>query len=225
MRSSGREPTDALFAQYRSINRALWAAVERGETTPGEVRVTRFEQFVAEADLGRPLDGSPAAADGGTVDPEAMADVFTNGLADNGQLYPGVGAVLDAVAGRSRLALVTNGLQEVQRTRIERLGLARYFEAVVISAEVGTSKPGTEIFDIAFSALDDPARDACLMIGDSLTSDIQGGTNYGIDTCWYNPDHKSSTTVPTAVVTHEIAQLAQLPPLALSGRVTSSPEA
>ena len=92
-------------------------------------------------------------------------------------------------SSQTSLALVTNGLSEVQRTRIERLDLGRYFDAVVISSEVGAAKPSTEIFDLAFELLGSPAKASALMVGDSLTSDIQGGINYGIATCWYNPNH------------------------------------
>jgi YjjG family noncanonical pyrimidine nucleotidase len=171
--SVGLEPTAELFGTYTTINRALWAAVERGETTPVALRVARFEQLVQAVGI--------------DADPEQLADAFTAGLANNGELYPGARTTLDALAESHRLGLVTNGLSEVQRPRLERLDIGRYFDAVVISAEVGTSKPGTDIFDIIFADMDEPDRAGVLMVGDSLTSDMQGGANAGLDTCWYNP--------------------------------------
>jgi len=191
---------------YNDINRALWAAVERQEVTPDHVRLARFEQLVAAAGL--------------TADPAAIADAFVIGLATYGELYPGVRSVLDQLAGRARLALVTNGLSEVQRTRIERLDLAHYFDAVVISAEVGASKPAPAIFDIAFGQLDWPAKATVLMVGDSLTSDIKGGADYGIATCWYN----SSGRVASADdrVDHEISTLEQLVDVVSRGSDTTA---
>ncbi len=205
VRSIGLEPTDALFDSYTTINRALWVAVERGEITPNDLRVTRFERF--------------SAAVGVDADPEQLAVAFTTGLGNNGELYPGAKAALEALAANHRLALVTNGLSEVQRARIERLDLGRFFDAVVISAEIGSSKPGTEIFDVTFDQLGVSDWKSALMVGDSLTSDIQGGSNAGIDTCWYNPHGKPAPGGHNAGPwpTFQIDDLAQLPPVAARG--------
>ena len=190
-------PNDHL-PTYTAINGPLWAAVERGEITTSEVRMRRFEQLIAALGL--------------DADPAVMADNFVAGLANYGELYPGVKAVLDNLAGRTSLSLVTNGLQEVQRRRIERLGIGRYFDAVVISSEVNAAKPSTKIFDIAFERLGGPAKQTTLIVGDSLTSDMQGGRNYSIATCWYNRHGDAANpTGPGDLVDHEITDLDQLP--------------
>ena len=192
----GIDDPRTYLADYQRINRALWAAVERHEVTPGEVRLLRFEQFTA--------------ATGIDADPAAMADAFVDGLAQHGELYPGALAVLDELAGLGTLALVTNGLSEVQRTRIERI--ADHFAAVVISAEVGASKPGTRIFDLAFELLGRTDRAGALMIGDSLTSDIRGGRAAGIATCWYDPHGSGDVPAHAAAdVDHRVETLEQLP--------------
>ncbi|MGI9585662.1 MAG: YjjG family noncanonical pyrimidine nucleotidase [Acidimicrobiia bacterium] len=164
---------DPYHGAYRRINRRLWDQVERGITTPDEVRTERFRQLVAETDL----DASP----------HDMANHFAEGLGAHGSLFEGARSVLDHLMKRVTLALVTNGIGQVQRTRIDRLGIDKYFAAIVISGEVGAAKPGSAIFEMTFGDLGDPPKETVLMIGDSLTSDIQGGINYGIDTCWYNP--------------------------------------
>jgi YjjG family noncanonical pyrimidine nucleotidase len=179
---------------YQRINLALWAAVERGETQPQQVRTLRYERFVAEAGL--------------DADPLLMADTFVAGLAQNGDLYTGAREVLERLSEHASLAMVTNGLSEVQRARIDRLGIDQYFDAIVVSAEVGVSKPGTEIFDIVFERLRQPAKAATIMVGDSLSSDIQGGTNYGVATCWYNPGGKKAGLEDR--VSHEITALQEL---------------
>ena len=115
---------------------------------------------------------------------------------------------MEQLGKQASLALLTNGLSEAQRGRVERLDIARHFDAIVISEEVGTAKPGTDIFDIVFEQLRLPKKESTLMVGDSLTSDIQGGTNYGIDTCWYNPKIKKPG--PSDQITHEIRQLDEL---------------
>ena len=97
--------------------------------------------------------------------------------------------------------LITNGIGEVQRARVERCDLERYFDTIIISGEVGMAKPGTGIFDLAFAALGEPKRTSALMVGDSLTSDIQGGINAGIDTCWYAPQASDEAAVATFTIT------------------------
>ncbi len=199
MRSVGVDDPFAHLDTYIAINTPLWAAVERHEITPGQVRLLRFERLVEALHL--------------DADPAAMADTFVTGLAECGDLYPGARAVLDAVADIATLALVTNGLSEVQRTRIERLGLQSSFAAVVISAEVGVSKPAGAFFDIAFERLGAPSRTNALMVGDSLSADIGGGASYGMATCWYNPHRRSAPEPATPRIDHMIADLAELPSL------------
>lgn len=194
MATIGLPDPDAHFDQYVSINHAMWKAVEVGDLQPDEVRHRRFEQFTREVGI--------------DADPHVMADAFVYGLGQFGDLYDGARAVLESLAERATLAMITNGLSEVQRARIERLGLGDYFHTVIISSEVGVTKPRREIFDLAFAGLGDPGAETALMIGDSLTSDIAGGRNAGIDTCWYNPRRLPRSD--SDVVTYEIDDLAGL---------------
>ncbi len=190
---------------YVEINTALWAAVERNELTPNQVQARRFVDLATAANL--------------DADPHVLADQFVTGMGRFGELYPQARGVLEQLASSATLALVTNGLGEVQRARIERLQLEPLFDAIVISGEVGTAKPGAAIFDLAFAALGSPPKASALMIGDSLSSDIAGGANYGIATCWYNPTGRAGG--PTAGIDHEIRSLDQLPRLAATGSVAA----
>jgi YjjG family noncanonical pyrimidine nucleotidase len=190
----GLADPDDHFERYLRINHEMWAAVERGELQPSDVRHGRFERFTAELGI--------------DADPMAMADAFVWGLGAYGELYDGARAVLEELAARASLALVTNGLSEVQRARLERLDLGRFFDAVVISSEVGVTKPRPEIFDVTFGRLGTPPKLSAVMIGDSLTSDMRGGRDYGIATCWFN--RRGESAGPDDVITHEIARLADL---------------
>lgn len=171
--SVGVEDPAAVFPVYDRINQGLWRAVERGEITPNDLRTERFERFIASIEV--------------DADPVAMADRFVEGLGGFGELYAGAFDVLASMSQQAVLALITNGLGPVQRARVERLGIGGFFDAVVISGEVGVSKPDPRIFDIVFDELGDDRRDAAIIVGDSLSSDMAGGINAGIDTCWYNP--------------------------------------
>lgn len=201
LRAAGVEQPADYVNDYRRINLGLWKRVEQGELKPQQVRNMRFEALAEQCGI--------------RADAATMADDFVAGLGGNGALYDGAWTLLESLAERAELALVTNGLSEVQRTRIERTGIAPFFSAIIISAEVGTAKPGTDIFDLTFEAMGSPAREDALMVGDSLSSDIQGGVNYGIDTCWYNP-HGKPLDNPESV-THEIANLSELTALVVQG--------
>lgn len=184
------------LAAYGAINRALWLQVERGELPTTAIKRLRFERLVAERAL--------------AADPGLLAEAFLDGLGRFGDLYPGAREVLEALAATADLglALVTNGLSEVQRARIARLGLDAYFDAIVVSAEVGVAKPAPAIFAHALGDLGEPPRARTLMIGDSFTSDLRGGRDAGLATCWYNP-HRRAATSPE-LVDHEIAAHAEV---------------
>jgi HAD superfamily hydrolase (TIGR01509 family) len=106
------------------------------------------------------------------------------------------------------LALITNGLKQVQRSRLAQSSIGKYFEVVLISDELGVAKPHPDIFTVAFKAMGNPEKEHVLIIGDSLSSDIKGGSDYGIDTCWFNPHGKQ----PDAgiKITYEIQSLPQI---------------
>jgi len=198
MLAAGVPAATAWFKTYQRINLELWSAMERGELQSGLIRNLRFERFVVECNL----DASP----------RQMADDFVAGLGAFGDLYDGARAVLEQLSRRVPMALVTNGFGEVQRSRIARLGLDEYFDAVAISAELGTAKPDPGIFDFVFEALGSPPRETAVMVGDNLSADIAGGANYGIATCWYNPHGR--TPDPALAINHEISDLQELLALA-----------
>jgi len=179
---------------FTEINDALWAAVVRQEVTPNEVQARRFADLVQAAGL--------------DADPVQLADEYVVGMGAYGDLYPEAREVLEDLSRRATLGLITNGLGEVVRARIERLELGQYFEAIVISGEVGTAKPGAEIFDLMFDALGNPAKETTLMIGDSPSSDIAGANSYGIAACWYNPLGKAQPGEMR--IDHEIGSLREL---------------
>jgi 2-haloacid dehalogenase len=94
--------------------------------------------------------------------------------------------------GNAKMYIVTNGVEFIQRGRYARCGIDKYFEEVFISDVIGVEKPAREYFDHVAAHIDGFEKSKALVIGDSLTSDIKGGINYGIDTCWYEPTGKSA---------------------------------
>lgn len=177
---------------YQVFNRQVWAEFERGETSAAELRLKRFHMLFQET--GIPLD------------PQEFSLRFLENLAQGCDLLPGAEDVLKAMSGRHHICLVTNGLKEVQRTRLELSTIRPYFEKIFISDEMGVAKPAAGFFEAVFREIGHPPKNQVLIIGDSLSSDMQGGIKYGIDTCWFNPGGKTTDLH----VTFEINRLMQL---------------
>lgn len=178
--------------RYHEINQSYWQRLERKEITPEVIRAGRFQDLFTELGVG--------------FDASLFADSYLAQLGQQAPLMDGALELLEGLNGRFQLGIITNGLANVQHPRLERSGLKLHFAAVIISEEVGVAKPDAGIFDIAFAQMNQPAKNEVLIIGDSLSSDILGGINYGIDTCWFNPNGQT-TDMP---VTYEIKTLSQL---------------
>ena len=121
--------------------------------------------------------------------------------------------VLKELSEVATLAIVTNGFDRVQSRRVQESGLLNYIEDVFVSEKLDSEKPNRKIFDAALRSLGVENREHVLMVGDSLSSDIQGGINAGLDTCWFNPNHAEN---PGKVCpTYEISNLEELYPLVM----------
>ena len=173
---------------------ALFNDLERGLITSQVLRRKRFEILFSEFDMKMDIDD--------------FSNAYLENLARGSMLLDGSEAVIHALYSGHKMLLVTNGIGVVQRPRFERSGLRSYFEDVLISDEVGVAKPSFEFFKIAFERMGHPPRKAVMIIGDSLTSDMAGGIQYGIDTCWFNPGQKENHK--NLKVNYEITALQQL---------------
>ena len=164
---------DACLLVYHRINGEMWRQLEAGVITPAILRTRRFELLFAEL--------------GVDADARVFGEEYLPNLALQPHLTEDALEVVRALHGRYGLAIITNGLGDVQRPRFDRSAIRDDIAAIVISDEVGVAKPDAGIFDVAFTRMGDPPRHDVLLIGDSLTSDIAGGIGYGIDTAWFNP--------------------------------------
>ncbi len=176
------------LGEYRTVNAELWRAYEQGRIGADFLRTERFRRFCERI--------------GADADPRDFAEGFLRHLGGSGFLIDHAFEVVKALARDHAMAIVTNGLKEVQRSRFERSGLKPFFEAIVVSEEVGSQKPLPAMFEAALARLGHRERERALMIGDSLSSDIRGGADFGIRTCWFNPSGRSAgaETVPTYVI-------------------------
>ena len=190
----GIQCTESIKAAYRAVNHTLWADFERGAVTIAEIRVERFRKLLSALHC----NANPAAA----------GEQYLLYLGKSDFLIDGTIQLLDALFGKVQMAIITNGITETQYGRLEASGIGKYFNPIIISGEVGSQKPDPAIFEALFTKADFHDKERALIIGDSLTSDMQGGVNFRIDTCWYNPEEKPQN--PDIPVTYEIRKLSDL---------------
>lgn len=171
--AEGVPDPSSYLDMFKLIEQPLWAGLEQGKLTLDSLNSRRFEGLVKTAKL--------------DADPMAMGASYLTWLGKSGGLFPGARELLDSLVEHCTLALVSNGYGEVQHARMTNFGLGHYFDAIIVSSEVGVAKPHRDFFDHAFTALGNPDPASALMVGDSLTSDIAGANNYGLSCCWYNP--------------------------------------
>lgn len=197
LRERGVEPTPERLARYSVINIQWWEGLEEGRLTREQVLVGRFEAFFRE--LGVALDG-------------AETNARYEGLLHEGHWFmPGAEELLRSLQGRHRVFLVTNGIASVQYSRLASAGVTDCFERIFISEEIGSEKPGRAFFEKCFASIPGFAPERALIVGDSLTSDIRGGINAGIKSCWFNP--RALPGRPDIVPDYEIRALSELPAL------------
>lgn len=171
----GIQPNEKIIERYMEINVSSWKALERGEMTREQVLYGRFERLFAElGHIGSPVE---------------TQKLYQTLLSREHDFLPGGKELLDQFRrhGKYRLYMATNGIPEVQRPRIADSGVGEYFEKIFISYDIGVGKPHKEFFDKCFERIEGFKHEECIIVGDSLTSDIKGGINAGIKTCHFNP--------------------------------------
>ena len=194
MREFSITPDEELCARYHEINASLWKALERGETTQPKLRIDRFRLLMEAYNL--------------NIDPVAIATCYTDYLAQGAFLLP---EALECVQRWSRkvpVYLVTNGISDVQRSRLARSQIKPYITDIIISQEVGTQKPDPKMMEAALAVAGHPDKHEVLMLGDSLSSDILGAINAGLDSCYFNP--KGTPNTSNIVPTYEIRSLREV---------------
>ncbi|MBQ4641676.1 MAG: YjjG family noncanonical pyrimidine nucleotidase [Oscillospiraceae bacterium] len=175
-RELGLEPTEEVVSRYHLINRAHWEALERKELTREQVLTGRFETLFREYSI--------------PVDPVHCARTYEGNLSVGHYFLPGAEAAVERLSRKYKLYLASNGTKRVQEGRLKSANISRFFQQIFISQEIGVNKPDLEYFQRCFARIPnfDPAR--AMIVGDSLTSDIQGGINAGMRTCWVNGEGK-----------------------------------
>lgn len=186
-----------IIARYSAINDSLWKAFERGEISREVLTETRFMKLFDT--LG--IHGDPAA-----FNQEYMSNMSQQPLLLDGALE-----LCRYLSEEYRLYIITNGITKTQQSRFARSQLTPYFQGLFVSEETGSQKPHRAYFDYVSAHIPQWEPESTLVVGDSLSSDIQGAINYGLDCCWFNPEHLPySLSQPC---TYEIHRLEELIPI------------
>lgn len=188
------ELTEQIKTRYHAINTNLWKQYELGQIDRDTVLYTRFGTLAKELNLN--LDGI------------AFEDEYQALLGEGHYLLPDALELVQYLHQHYDLYVVTNGVEQTQTRRLSASTLDQYMKGIFISGQIGYQKPQIEYFDHCFSHIPDINLEKTLIIGDSLSSDIQGGINAKIDTCWFNEHHDIA---PDSMnITYEIHQLREL---------------
>ena len=186
-------PTDEQTVHtYHEINDAQWKALERGETTQPILKVERFRQLLAW--LGRE-----------DVSAQVLSAAYAAGLGNHADLLPGAEDFIHALHGRVKIALVSNGVSAIQRSRLSKCPLTPYFDAIVISEEVGAAKPDPRLLQVAMEQLGCTDKAQAVMMGDSATADIPAAVNAGVDSIFFSLKGKTCNAATYTVSSYEDA--------------------
>ena len=158
------------YEEYDAVNKPLWVEYQNGAITAQQLQRRRFQPW----------------ADRLNVTADELNSGFLNAMAEICSPLEGATDLLNALKGQVKMGIITNGFTQLQQTRLERTGFRDHFDLLVISEQVGQAKPHPAIFDYALEKMGNPARERVLMVGDNPASDILGGINAGMATCWLN---------------------------------------
>lgn len=181
LKEEGVVDIQAYKDYYVPMNKSLWKDLEQKKITKAELINTRFAKLFAH--FGIEKDGA------------YLAERYQFFLSKQGQTFPGVEDLLKKLISQGYgLYAATNGITYIQTGRLKQSGIAPYFKEIFISEQLHTQKPDAEFYEKIGARIPNFDKNQTLMIGDSLSADIQGGNNAGIDTIWYNPHHLENKT-------------------------------
>lgn len=180
LKSLNIEYSDALKAKYKTVNHQLWSDYEKGLIDSDTIKANRFAKAFADYNL-----------DYTGVQMDAM---YRENIENNNVIINNAYEMLEGLKDKFRLVIATNGIASSQYKRLDNANMRDYFEFVAVSSELGATKPSHDFYRGIETVFPDLNPETTIIVGDSLSADIQGGVNWGIKTCWFNPSNLENTT-------------------------------
>lgn len=162
-----------ILELYDSINNSWWDKFELGLCSKNDIYIGRFEEFFSKL--------------GVKQDPEHANTLYFESLSKYGTFYKGAEELLQKLCKTHEIYIITNGNKVSQEKRLIKCGMMKYAKRCFVSENVGVGKPDIRYFEHVFSSIDGFEKDKALVIGDSLSADMQGAINANLDSIWYNP--------------------------------------
>lgn len=175
--------TKEIGQLYSAINDSFWKRFEKGDVKREEIKIGRFREFVK--------------AIGADIDPEKIAARYIEELSKGKMLLDGALPLCQKLCQKYDMYIITNGNSYVQKKRFSGSGLEPYFKKVFISEDMGVKKPDKAYFDKVLAEISETDKSKICIIGDSMSSDILGGINAGVDTCFFNRNGDERIYEPT----------------------------
>ncbi len=168
----GVDDPEEFIATFEEVNAGLWRRYEQGHIEKAVLRVLRFRNTLVRFGVRNDRLST------------TLGQLYIDRCPQRTALSPGVRELLDAVRATHRIHVITNGFEEVQRVKVERSGLSAYVDVVVTSEQAGAGKPDPRIFDMALRRAGAAVEDS-LMVGDSISNDMEGARAIGMDHAHY----------------------------------------
>ena len=183
MKNNGIEPSDENIVYYSGVNDRFWKMFERGEIKKSEIYEGRFKAFLKEKGFNR--------------DSKKISDEYIEALKTFHFPLDGALDMLERVSKKFEIYYTTNGNAVTQEKRIKNSGILNFAKGVFVSEAIGHQKPEKEYFDYVLENIPEKDKSRIIVIGDSMSSDILGGINSGLDTLWFNPTGEKAVYEPT----------------------------
>lgn len=184
-------PNDELINNYSMINKNLWELFEKKEITKSELLIKRFELFF------KPL--------GVVSDFKQINETYLNYLSNEVIFVKDAKKFCEKLKSKYNVYVVTNAVKKTQEKRLLKAEILKYFDGVFVSEDIGYQKPDYKFFEHIYNKIDKPKKNEIIILGDSKTSDIQGGINFEIATCWFNKNDRDE--YPNIKPNYEIKNL------------------
>lgn len=187
---------EALYVTYGQESVVLWREVEQGKITKDFLKAERFRRTFAKH--------------GVSLSAEAVGETYLDLLPETCVLMDHALEVCQTLSQKGRIGIITNGFEKVQKKRLNTSPLAPYIHFVVVSEQAGHAKPDIRFFEYTEKIIGEIDKSKTLVIGDRLEADIEGAHNYGLDSCWFNPHKKASSTIKPKYEIDHLSQLLKL---------------